>query len=535
GSRNAPLVISFNRHPNFICTSIRDERSAGFFALGKSIESKQPVVLVCTSGSAVLNFAPAIVEAYYQRIPLIIITADRPTEWVDQGDGQTIKQHEIYNNYIQKSYTLDGDSADAQKIWHIARSISEGVSIATSTNKGPVHFNISMNEPLYKTEEININSTVSIFKTPITQEFICNEQLQEFATQFSSTKKILFLIGQLQIDKELESMLIHFAKQDNVIVLTESTSNVHHPDFIENIDRCITNLGDEAAKALMPDLLVTMGGAIVSKRIKSLLRKFRPAAHWNIHPYDATMDTYQSLTTAISMQPTAFLTLLSQYHIPVNSDYKNNWQQLQQQKVTLQLEFEAIAPFSDFKVFQKTLSAIPKNTILHVANSSPVRYVQLFDNSHIAETWSNRGTSGIDGCTSTAMGAAAAAPEKSFVLITGDVSFQYDINALWNDQQIQNLKIIIINNGGGGIFRIIEGPNSIDERSEFLETAMTTHFAHIAQHFSWNYIQAKDEQTLNEALLYFFNPDNKRIILEIFTDAKNNPVVLADYWNHLKN
>lgn len=535
GSRNAPLVISFNRHPNFICTSIRDERSAGFFALGKSIESKQPVVLVCTSGSAVLNFAPAIVEAYYQRIPLIIITADRPTEWVDQGDGQTIKQHEIYNNYIQKSYTLDGDSADAQKIWHIARSISEGVSIATSTNKGPVHFNISMNEPLYKTEEININSTVSIFKTPITQEFICNEQLQEFATQFSSTKKILFLIGQLQIDKELESMLIHFAKQDNVIVLTESTSNVHHPDFIENIDRCITNLGDEAAKALMTDLLVTMGGAIVSKRIKSLLRKFRPAAHWNIHPYDATMDTYQSLTTAISMQPTAFLTLLSQYHIPVNSDYKNNWQQLQQQKVTLQLEFEAIAPFSDFKVFQKTLSAIPKNTILHVANSSPVRYVQLFDNSHIAETWSNRGTSGIDGCTSTAMGAAAAAPEKSFVLITGDVSFQYDINALWNDQQIQNLKIIIINNGGGGIFRIIEGPNSIDERSEFLETAMTTHFAHIAQHFSWNYIQAKDEQTLNEALLYFFNPDNKRIILEIFTDAKNNPVVLADYWNHLKN
>lgn len=217
-----------------------------------------------------------------------------------------------------------------------------------------------MNEPLYKTEEININSTVSIFKTPITQEFICNEQLQEFATQFSSTKKILFLIGQLQVDKELESMLIHFAKQDNVIVLTESTSNVHHPDFIENIDRCITNLGDEAAKALMPDLLVTMGGAIVSKRIKSLLRKFRPAAHWNIHPYDATMDTYQSLTTAISMQPTAFLTLLSQYHIPVNSDYKNNWQQLQQQKVTLQLEFEAIAPFSDFKVFQKTLSAIPK-------------------------------------------------------------------------------------------------------------------------------------------------------------------------------
>mgnify|MGYP000974633318 FL=1 len=147
GSRNAPLVISFNRHPNFNCTSIRDERSAGFFALGKAIESKQPVALVCTSGSAVLNFAPAIVEAFYQRIPLVIITADRPIEWVDQGDGQTIKQHEIYNNYIRKSYTLDGDSADAQKIWHIERSISEGISIATSTNKGPVHFNISLSEP----------------------------------------------------------------------------------------------------------------------------------------------------------------------------------------------------------------------------------------------------------------------------------------------------------------------------------------------------------------------------------------------------
>ncbi len=535
GSRNAPLVISFNRHPNFNCTSIRDERSAGFFALGKAIESKQPVALVCTSGSAVLNFAPAIVEAFYQRIPLIIITADRPIEWVDQGDGQTIKQHEIYNNYIRKSYTLDGDSADVQKIWHIERSISEGISIATSTNKGPVHFNISLSEPLYKTEELKSNTSVSIFKTSITQEIICDEQLQVFATQFSFHKKILFLVGQLPTDKELESLLIHFAKQDNVIVLTESTSNVHHPDFIENIDRCITNINDETAKALMPDLLITIGGAIVSKRIKSLLRKFRPTAHWNIHPYDATMDTYQSLTTAISMQPTAFLTSLSEYHIPVNSDYKNNWQNLQQKKITLQQEFELTAPYSDFKVFQKILSTIPKDTVLHVANSSPIRYVQLFDNSAIAETWSNRGTSGIDGCTSTAMGAAAAAPVKSFVLITGDVSFQYDVNALWNDKQIENLKIIVINNGGGGIFRIIEGPNSIEERSEFLETEMTTHFAHIAQHFSWNYIHAKDEQTLNEALLYFFNTNNKRIILEIFTDAITNPVVLADYWKHLKD
>jgi 2-succinyl-5-enolpyruvyl-6-hydroxy-3-cyclohexene-1-carboxylate synthase len=153
GSRNAPLIISFNQHPGIQCTSIRDERSAGFFALGKAIELKQPVALLCTSGSAALNFAPAIVEAYYLRIPLIVFTADRPTEWIDQGDGQTIDQKNIYNNYIRKSYNLNGDAINENELWYNNRCLNEGFAIANKINPGPVHFNIHLSEPLFETSD----------------------------------------------------------------------------------------------------------------------------------------------------------------------------------------------------------------------------------------------------------------------------------------------------------------------------------------------------------------------------------------------
>ena len=164
GSRNASFVISFNRHPAFNCTSIRDERTAGFYALGKAIELQEPVAILCTSGSAALNFAPAIVEAYYQRIPLIVLTTDRPKEWTNQGDGQTILQTNIYTNYIRKSYEINGDAVQKNDLWYIERCISEGFNIATLIDKGPVHFNIPVSEPLYGTSSIDTNNLPKIFK-----------------------------------------------------------------------------------------------------------------------------------------------------------------------------------------------------------------------------------------------------------------------------------------------------------------------------------------------------------------------------------
>ncbi len=535
GSRNASFVISFNRHPAFNCTSIRDERTAGFYALGKAIELQEPVAILCTSGSATLNFSPAIVEAYYQRIPLIVLTTDRPKEWTDQGDGQTIFQMNIYANYIRKSYEINGDAVQKNDLWHIERCLSEGFNIATLIDKGPVHFNIPVSEPLYGTSSIGTDNLPKIFKAIPLEKQLANTYLEQLANQFSNSKKVLILVGQLYPNQKLQYLLSKIAQFENVIILTESTSNIHHGDFIENIDRCITGLTAKDTQKLMPDLLITIGGAIVSKRIKKTLRDNAPKYHWNIDEFDSMMDTYQSLTDAIALQPTIFFQQLLEQIKPTSSTYKSNWIALKNQKEQLHQAFCKQIPYSDFSIFNAIYKTIPHTISVHIANSSAIRYAQLFDNSKIAFAWSNRGSSGIDGSSSTVVGSAASAPEKDFLLISGDVSFHYDKNAFWIDEKINNLKVIIINNSGGGIFRIIPGPDKIAEREKFIETSMQTNAEKLAEHYQWNYLSIKEENALEPTLIHFFNKTTKRTILEIFTDAEQNPIILEQYWKLLKD
>ncbi len=534
GSRNAPLVISFNRHTAFRCTSIRDERSAAFFAMGMALELKQPVAVVSTSGSAALNFAPAISEAYYQRIPLIVITADRLKEWTDQGDGQTINQTNLYQNYIRKSYELRGDAASESDRWHNNRCLNEGWNIATLTNKGPVHFNIPLSEPLYQVEAVE-PSKVRVFSEVKVDIILPEDALYKLQSAFIASKKVMILVGQHAKNTDLESAIIRLAGFENVVVLTESTANIAHPDFVKHIDRCITTLSDEDAAILMPDLLITLGGAIVSKRIKSILRKFSPQEHWLIGQDHDFVDTYQSLTLAIPMQSDVFFSQLSRGLKDVASHYRKDWLMRKQVLENLHDQFCKAKIYSDFSVFDEIFKNMGYDVHLHLSNSSPIRYAQLFESKRVADTWCNRGTSGIDGCTSTAMGAAYASPNKQFLLISGDVAFNYDINALWHDHIIENLNIIVINNGGGGIFRIISGPDTIEEMEPYFETSMDTNLIHVAQRFQWEYLTANDDVSLKIALDKIMDANTKKCILEIFTEPQTNPAVLKKYWDFLKN
>ncbi|MCO5234815.1 MAG: 2-succinyl-5-enolpyruvyl-6-hydroxy-3-cyclohexene-1-carboxylic-acid synthase [Chitinophagaceae bacterium] len=533
GSRNVPLMISFNRHPAFRCTSIRDERSAAFFALGKALELQKPVALVCTSGSATLNFAPAVSEAYYQRVPLMILTADRPGEWIGQGDGQTINQTCLYRNFIRGSYTLRGDASTPTDFWYNRRCLSEGYNIATLSDPGPVHFNVPLSEPLYQVAE-TADIHPGIFKETETEKKLTATSLSVLKEEFAGCTKVMILTGQHRVDPVFREELVRMAGFENVIVLTESLSNTHHSRFIENIDRCITNFSKTEAEEWAPELLITVGGAVVSKRIKAFLREQSITHHWHIDSFDAMQDTYQSLTRAIPMDPAVFFQQLQPVLPQVVSGYREKWLKRKDRLAILHEAFFDQCAYSDLLVFYKLYQHIPANTFVHLSNSSPIRYAQLFDNQEIAGSFSNRGTSGIDGCTSTAVGAATAAPQKSFLLITGDVAFHYDINALWNNTTVDNLKILVINNGGGGIFRIIAAPHELDEMEAFLETSMTTNAEKLAAHFGWDYLPVRHENVLEESLQSFFKKVAGRTILEIFTDAKKNPVILEQYWEFLK-
>lgn len=533
GSRNAPLIISFHQQPEIHCISVRDERSAGFFALGKALELDEPVALLCTSGSAALNYAPAISEAYYQRIPLIVITADRPFEWTDQGDGQTIRQTAVYHQYIRKSYRLEGDTEKEDTLWYNRRCISEGFIIATKADPGPVHFNVHLGEPLYRSDEADL-AMLRVFTSPTVETRLDKEEIKRLQSDFYRSEKVMILVGQRRPAPRLSTLLAKLAAYKNTIILCESTSNIKHPDFIENIDRCIVSMDTEELPDFMPDLLITIGGAVVSKKIKALLRKYPPAQHWNVHPHDACMDTYKALTRAIPLKADVFFKqLMEKFPAAPQSEYKNRWRNRAKLLEERHQQFIKTTSFSDFLVFSQIFSKIPQRTNLHLANSTPIRYGQLYKN-RARVTHCNRGVSGIDGCTSTAMGAASCRPDQKYVLVTGDVGFFYDRNAFWNENIPKNINIIVINNSGGSIFRIIEGPSQTKELEEYFETKHHYSAKELVEFYEWGYLYANDERSLTVALDDFFKPETRKTVLEVFTPNEWNAQLLASYFNYLK-
>jgi len=533
GSRNAPLIISFTNQPAIQCTSIADERSAAFFAMGIAQQLKAPVALTCTSGSAALNYAPGLAEAYYQHVPLVVFTADRPTEWIDQGDGQTIRQRDVFANHIKKSFELPQEAGADDVRWHSNRIISEAINLAMAHPQGPVHINIPLKEPLYQNSPNEAKEPEpKIIQVHPTVASLNAEALQTLATRWNNSSKKLLIVGQGNPNARLSELVNKIAADPAVTVLTETTSNLFGERLFPCTDRLIHAFDAETWEALRPDLLITFGGAIVSKRIKAHLRKYRPSEHWHIdlhqHP-----DTFQSLTDVIALDPADFFEQLLSLSTPSDSDYYASWKSRDLLADARHAEFLKEAPHSDLKVFEQLLEVIPENSDLHLANSSPIRYVQLFKSGN-KNNYSNRGTSGIDGSISTAVGMAFAS-QKLTTIITGDLSFFYDSNALWNHYLSPHLRIILINNAGGGIFRIIDGPTSTDHFETYFEATHQTNAAGIAATFGVEYQKVDSTQTLATALAGFFESGKTAPqLLEIDTPQHQNAVLLKQYFEHLK-
>ncbi len=524
GSRNAPLTIGFANNSNFTCYSIADERCAAFFALGIAKQKQKPVAVVCTSGSALLNFYPAFSEAYYSQIPLIVISADRPFDKIDIGDGQTIRQENVYSNHSLYNANLTEEASEENDIF-----INEAINVAVS-KKGPTHINVPFEEPLYETVtkrsvDVNITSLFKIYRLVSIDDIIA------FSTLWNHSKKILVLVGELapnSIEKKWIEMLASFP---SVVVMTETTSNLHHPEFINKIDTLITPFSSKDSLNLQPRILITFGGMIVSKRIKTLLRKYKPKHHWHIDELRA-YDTFGMLTKHFHVSPNQFFMQFLPYVKTVESDYKKRFLSVFQERQLKHKNYLESVLFSDFKAFEILLENLPKHTNLHFSNSSAIRYGQLFDIDSSIDVFCNRGTSGIDGSTSTAIGSAIAS-KKSTVIITGDVSFLYDSNALWNNYIPRNFKIIVMNNGGGGIFRILPGHQENTVFNTFFETSHCLTAEHLTKMFHFDYIVANDEKSLNKNLKQFFKNNDKPSILEVFTPTKDNDKVLLQYFKKL--
>jgi 2-succinyl-5-enolpyruvyl-6-hydroxy-3-cyclohexene-1-carboxylate synthase len=525
GSRNAPLTIGFSNHKDFKTISLVDERCAAFFALGIAQQTKKPVAVLCTSGSALLNYYPAIAEAFYSHIPLVVISADRPKHLIDIGDGQTIRQENVFENHVLFSANLiENPTFKARN----SQLIGEALQVATS-NHGPVHINIPFEEPLYETVPV-----LETFHFPhISMSSIDNSHVAYsfFGDLWNTVKKKIILVGVSYPDEKINELIKFYAEDSSVLILTETTSNLHHKNVVDSIDQLIFSLDEEEFKELQPEILITFGGMIISKKVKQFLRKYPPKHHWNIDAQKAT-NTFFCLTEFIQQNPIDFFEKFKNHVLKVDIDYQQKWLRFRDAKRVKHQAYLTGIEHSDFKAFEQVLESVPENSQLQISNSSIIRYAQLFSIKKTINVFCNRGTSGIDGSTSTAIGAAYTS-KKQTVFITGDLSFFYDSNALWNTHIPADFRIIIMNNSGGGIFKIIPGPSTTNAAAYF-ETPHCLTAVNLSKMYGFEYQVAATTESVNNELKRFYEPSEKPKILEIFTPSAKNDLVLTAYFNYIK-
>ena len=554
GSRNAPLTISFAENPFFSCFSIVDERCAAFFALGMAQQLQKPVVVICTSGSALLNYYPAVAEAYFSNIPLIVISADRPIYKVGIGDGQTINQKNIFENHIGYSANLKQDVSHAtDKILHYKPEFIRSGNVNEIQNKVqeyndaelnrafniaftsqiPVHVNVPFEEPLYNTTTDTkvIAQIDSIYIQKANQS-----SLQREKDIWNKSKRKIVLVGVNKPNSVDEQVLQSLANDPSVLVLTETTSNLNHPSFFNSIDSIIAPIElnvdkDILFEKLKPEVLVTFGGLIVSKKIKAFLRTFSPKHHWHIGGMKAN-DTFFCLEKHIKVPINHFFQVLYAEAKTVKSDYFSNWHQVKKEYVLKRSSYLKKIPFSDFSVFSQLMQSMPNNYLLQLANSSTIRYTQLFEINPTLRVYCNRGTSGIDGSTSTALGASVASKTPT-LFITGDLSFFYDSNALWNNYIKNDFRIIVINNRGGGIFRILPGKENSEVFETYFETRHNLNAEHLCKMFGFEYKTADSTEVLAEVLVGFYRKSSRPKLLEINTPALINDKILIEYFRFI--
>ncbi len=531
GSRNAPLAISFHHHTQIDCYSIVDERSAGFFALGLSLAKNEPVALCCTSGTALLNYYPSVAEAFYQRCPLVVLSADRPPEKIDQQDGQTIRQAHVMDHHVRKSVNLVMDANDPNAHTHNSRLINEALLAASYPISGPVHINIPLREPLYHTVELEhpVSKAISMYSGTARLD---ETQWDQLLSVFEQSGKVMILLGMNTHDPKTKEALQTLDEWGQIAILQETTSNSRRSHDI-HIDRLLGSISKDQFNEFSPDLLITAGGGVISKRLKQWLRAYPPQSHWHVNTGGEIVDTYQALSKVIDMDPGHFLIELSKRAQPIQSLYKIAWSEKEMVARYRHNEYLKDCPYSDLKVFSLIEEASKAYALdLHVGNSSAIRYVQLFDFPFVRYHHCNRGTSGIDGASSTAVGYAH---ETQFptLLITGDISFFYDINAWWNQYISPQLKVILINNGGGNIFRLIDGPSQGGALDPYQETPHDLNAEDICRTFRVSYSFVDNEIALVSELDTFFESSSQPSLLEIRTPKLENPRIWKAYFKYL--
>lgn len=503
GSRSAAITETLVNSSVFQTVSCVDERSAGYLAMGMAQQEKSPVIVVCTSGTAAVNFYPALIESYYQGIPLLFMTADRPPQWIDQWDGQTIRQSGLYSNYIE-TVTIDAKDSDSmsQKVTGLSETLF-------SLTPGPAHLNVPIAEPFYggSSPSLNQESRQSVL---IKKPEVKDRDLETVISAIQNAERPVLIAGQGNYDPELRE----FLNQADFPVIADPCSNLH------NLKNSLTQLDlffSDSFSAYFPDLIISLGTSVVSKVCK---QKLRATNLQQFHiGFLSPGDPFQKQPTPIFADTLTFLKAIPKGLI--TKDWQEQFRKCKEKIIDSLEKARDVSHNSHYDMIATILLKNSHPDVIHFGNSMAIRWAGLL--SHLpseSEIHCNRGTSGIDGCLSTAVGHALASPQKTHWLFIGDLSFFYDRNGLWLPVLPENLKIIVLNDGGGGIFHVIKGPKREGELAQYFQTNHNRSAQNTADEFNLSYQQVNNLESLDSEIPVLTK--NELCILELFAQMANN-------------
>jgi len=533
GSRNAPIVHNLNECPDIACYPVTDERSAGFYALGmsqaltKPVCVKEPVVVCVTSGTALLNLAPAIAEAYYQRWSLVVISADRPPQWIDQLDGQTLPQPDALGRFVAKAVSLP-EPRDDEERWYCNRLVNE--ALLKSREGFPVHINVPIAEPLFSFTTQTLPAQRKIEQIGS----LMNNRLfhETFLSAFFQARKPMVIVGQTYFDDSCMAADLYEIGA-YAVVLSESLTNTVERCHFDEVLPLLE--GDDSYK---PDFILYLGGTLVSKRLKRFIRGLSDVSVWSVSEDGAVYDTFMHLTGIIkgSVYEATVLLMdaIEQSTATHTETFVERWNRLLQRACAHADAYEpAYSQMAAVKWFERRIEEkkISKKASFHYANSTAIRLANIYACHYV---YCNRGVNGIDGSLSTAAGFSLVKDDTVYCVI-GDLSFFYDQNALWNQNLKGNFRVLLLNNGKGGIFNMLPGLEQSPVRDSFVAASHQTSAEGICQQNHVVYLRADDMEQMQKGIETLLSLESDRpVLLEVFTNASEDESAYRLYFKQLQ-
>lgn len=526
GNSHNAIVRSIEEDGFFKTYNIVDERSAAFFALGIIQELKEPVAICCTSGTATDNYMSGVTEAFRRKMPLIVITGDKNPYYLAQLEDQMIDQVNLFKTNTKYSVTLP-IIKDSKDEWYCNRLLNEAFLEMNHHGVGPVHINVPIEEGMLA---INNDFTTTELPDVNVIERIDNKTNQNKVEEIFKKlkeKKILIVYGQdNNISEKRKKAIEKISENYNCVISVDKLSNLHCKGSIETSKASLGAKMDGKFAELLPDVVITLAGNVAWDGKFSLKGFKNNFESWLVNDDGKVQDYYKNLTTVFEMTIDEFLNTMASYNIENNKSYYELWKK-KTEEFTIP-EFE----YSNLYIVQKLMKKIPENSVLNIGNSTIIRLAQFFDLKDSIQVYCNRGVNGIDGCMSTFIGQAATSDKMNFLMI-GDLTFFYDMNALWNRYVGKNVRIMLNNNSGAALFHFNQGLNKYPTLNENVAAEHDAVAKGWAESRGIKYLSATNKEEFDKNLEEFLNPNSDTpILLEVFTKKEDDAKLQHEFYEY---